>query len=550
MGQQYIPARRLQVRLRSGKRRKPVDGELTGFGQPLDRFEAVFASSLPSGTTVTFEFLLNQLPLASGRGTVRRTSPRAGVEGLWDWRIDIAELRGDPDAVSCRLAPLVAPELRAGYLDGLVSARPSDSDLEWSRWIDFHSRAGLLLELLAEINSEMDHQALLLSIMEAARRIMEAEASSLILLDAESGELLVKVPTGPARAEISGIRIPAGRGFAGWVAEHGEPLVVSSPQEDPRFYGEIAGSGFRTRNLICVPLTSGRGEVIGVLQAMNRLGSPHFQDDEIPLFSALAQQAAIALERGRLIQESIRRQVLERELELAKEIQTGFWPRQIPSFPGIQIAGSSSPAAHVGGDYYDVIQLEQGRLGLVVADVSGKGVPAALLMSSLRSALRTQLENHRVAGDAVFRVNNALVGDTPSEKFVTLFFAVLDSRARTLTYVNAGHNPPVLFDRTSGEIQRLEVGGPIVGFRANLPYESAELALREGHRLILFSDGITEAQNESEEMFDDSRLIELIRRHSQLEAQQLMDRILVEVSEFSGSAPQADDMTLLTVTLE
>ncbi len=547
MDGQYILSKQVVVRVLPRGGGKRIEGRLTSISQPLKSF-VMESSATPLDGSLEFELFLHELPLISGRGRVDTGQCRSS-NGVWEWRVGNVETLTEDAVISCRLAALLQPARRSQYWNQTPSQRDS-AEIRWTRWIDFYSRAFLLLDLLAEINSEMDPQTLLASIMEAARQIMEAEASSLMLLDQQTGELLVKIPTGPARSEISGLRIPAGRGFAGWVVQNRKPVVVASPTEDPRFHGEIAGAGFRTRNLICVPLVSGKGEVIGVLQAMNKLGDGTFEEEEIPLFSALAEQASIALERGRLIQESIRREVLERELTLASEIQAGFWPRALPSIPGIKIAGTSRPAAHVGGDYYDVIPLPENRLGLVVADVSGKGVSAALLMAAIRSALRTQLENQHSVADAVFRVNNGLVGDTPASKFATLFFSILDVSKRQLTYVNAGHNPPLLWDRNTNDMQRLEAGGPIVGFRPDLPYESAEVQLHPGHCLVLFSDGITEAQTESEELFGDERLGQIVQECADADAEGLMNRILDAVCRFSGTAPQADDMTLLIVTLD
>ncbi len=543
MSDQYSVAKQVVVRIPLGEKQPPFEGRLTRIEQPLASF-AVAGDAPPSPGEVEFEFLLHGLPLMAGRGRLEPDGTAGEGDALW--RVTEVRIQDGDSSQAARLALLLPPEQRARYLAG--AAKPGAADFA-SRWVDFHSRAILLLDQLAQINSEMDPQALLLSIMEAAQKVMEAEASSLMLLDSASGELEVQVPTGPARSEISGVRIPKGKGFGGWVVLQGQPLIVDSPRDDPRFYGEIAGSGFQTRNLICVPLASGSGEVVGVLQAMNKLGGGSFQADEIPLFEALAQQAAIALERGRLVQESIRRQVLESELNLASEIQSGFWPRRLPALPGFGLAGSSRPAAHVGGDYYDVIQLENGQVGLVVADVSGKGVPAALLMAALRSSLRTQLENHHAPAEAVSRVNNALVEDTPTAKFVTLFYGVLDPSSRRLTYVNAGHNPPLLL-RKGGEMERLEVGGAIVGFQQHLPYESGRVQLEAGDRLVLFSDGITEAGNEEDEMYGDDRLEALLRDHARDDAESLMKGILQEVAAFAGRAPQADDMTLLVLTLE
>ncbi len=207
----------------------------------------------------------------------------------------------------------------------------------------------LLLDLIARINSTLDTKALLGTIMRAAEEMMDAEASSLMLLDRETHELQVAVPTGPVMAEVTGVRIPAGKGFCGWVVTNRKPLVVNEVQNDPRFYGDIIDD-FHTANLICVPLHNPNGEIIGVLEAINRKGGLSFTDTDLPLFTALADHVAIALERARLYAEELERQRLEQQLTLARQIQQGFLPETMPRYEGVGLAAMNLPAVFVSGD--------------------------------------------------------------------------------------------------------------------------------------------------------------------------------------------------------
>src|SRR5262245_17743559 len=401
----------------------------------------------------------------------------------------------------------------------------------------------LLLEMVGRINSTLDLGSLLSAIMEAAQVIMEAEVSSLFLRDEKTGELIIAVPTGPAKAEISGIRIPPERGFCGWVATHGQPLTIADPQKDPRFFGEVS-AGFHTRNLICVPLSGSQGQILGVLQACNKLGNGSFTETDISLFLSLANQAAIALEKERLQKESVEKQLLERELTVAAEIQEGFWPREIPSYPGIDIAAFSEPAKRIGGDYYDFIPVGKDRCALVIGDISGKGIPAALLMASLRAALRAQLEASPSLEETVYWVNNVLVRDTPTERFATLFIGLLDYKQLELTYVNAGHNPPLLYSPQGGGIKRLSVGGTIVGVFAGVRFESAREKLVPGQLLVAYTDGVTEAESPEAEMFGEERLEALIYRHAHDKAEVLNSEVRQAVTSFSHGTAQHDDITL------
>ena len=409
-----------------------------------------------------------------------------------------------------------------------------------------------LLDVVAQINSTNDLHSLLSAITQAACRIMETEASSLILRDRESEELIITVPTEPAGTDISGIRIPAGSGCCGWVINQGEPLLVQDVSSDPRFYQEIdSSSGFQTRNLACVPLRTPKGEIIGALEAINRLNNKDFTEADLPLFSVLADQATIALERARLQQESVEKQLLEKELGLAYEIQKGFWPKQLPSYPDFSVAAMSLPARHVGGDYYDFIPLNPNVWAVAIGDVSGKGTSAALLMSSLRTMLRTQVENGLSVEETIYRLNNILIKDTPLDKFSSLLYGILDFEAREFTYVNAGHPPPLLYDSTIPDVRSLGlVGGPPIGIQENLRITPARQKLRSGQAMILFTDGIPEARSQSGEFFGEEGLRSVVAEHTTGPAQTLMEQIHGAVQDFAQGQPLADDLTLIVIKAE
>jgi sigma-B regulation protein RsbU (phosphoserine phosphatase) len=380
--------------------------------------------------------------------------------------------------------------------------------------------------------------------MLAAEEVMEAEASSLMLLDPATGELIIALPTGPARSEISGIRIPPGQGFGGWVVENRQPLLIEDASRDPRFFGDVATSEFRTRDLVCVPMTSPGGEVLGALQAINHKGEQIFQEDDVALLAALAAQAAIALERDRLLKESIQRELLENELRLASDIQEGFWPKEVPEYERVRFAGESRPARHVGGDYYDFVPIDQEHVALVIADVSGKGVGAALMMAELRAVLRARLRSRLSLEEVVGAVNDVLVEDTPVGKFATLFVGVLNSEDLTFEYVNAGHDPPLLL-RADESLHELTEGGPIVGFRQGLPFPAGTERLRSGDLLVMFTDGVSETQRTPDEFFGRERLVAELRDHREKSPEELIRHIQARLDSFQGDSPQHDDITMV-----
>ena len=264
---------------------------------------------------------------------------------------------------------------------------------------------------------------------------------------------------------------------------------------------------------------------------------------------------------------------MEREMEIAHDMQQSFLPQTLPEMPSIEIAASMRPAYEVGGDFYDVIPLSSGRLGLLIADVSDKGTSAALYMALSRTLLRTHslsarpqylsdaLESAQVrrlmrsgslgalaALGAVRQTNDYLTAHhSESCMFLTLFYAVYDPQSRLLTYVNAGHNPPFLHNALTGEQDWLRPTDMIVGIMPGRPYEAEERKLSPGDVLALYTDGVTEAFNTDHEMFGEERLVEVVRAHATASAQELVEAIEAGVTAFAGEAPQSDDLTLLVI---
>ncbi len=407
------------------------------------------------------------------------------------------------------------------------------------------SRFSLLLDAVKRVNTRVELTSVLGTIMDAAKTIMDAEASSLMMLDPKTQELIITLPTGPVSAEISGLRIPPGKGFSGWVANKGEPLIANDARNDPRFFGDLAKSPFRTTNVICVPLRDSQGQVTGVLQAVNRKGNGVFEENDIPLFSAFADQAAIAIEKSQLYQASLEKERMEQQLLLAREIQVGFWPKEIPRYDRVTLAGKSWPASEVGGDYYDMVPIDPRRCALIIADVSGKGLPAAMIMAAVRGALRTQMDSHVSLSEITAALNRMLVRDTPMGKFLTLFWAILDVETLELTYTNAGHNPPYVFNARTETADELSEGGPVLGLLPDLTFASSRRVLRPGDLLVMFTDGIVEAQNVAEEMYGNDRLLAGFPEASTCDAQGALDLIERDVNAFSAGAPQYDDATLV-----
>jgi sigma-B regulation protein RsbU (phosphoserine phosphatase) len=236
-----------------------------------------------------------------------------------------------------------------------------------------------------------------------------------------------------------------------------------------------------------------------------------------------------------------------KELEIAKGIQQSFLPDAAPDIAGIEIAAKNIPALEVGGDFYDFIPLGKDRWGLVIADVSGKGVPAALFMALSRTLIRASTLANADPAVAIGHANQLICEDSKTSMFVTLFYAILDSRAMTLDYVNAGHNPPLLLKGTSSDVVLLRAKGIALGLTDDVDLQSVRMDLRPGDVLVLYTDGVTEAINDREEEFGEQRLLSVITENRMLPAGELLEEILAAINTFAGSRPQHDDITLMVL---
>ena len=271
-----------------------------------------------------------------------------------------------------------------------------------------------------------------------------------------------------------------------------------------------------------------------------------YTDDELAFAAALANQAIVALENAWLIEETLEKRRLEEELAIASNIQSRLFPKHLPAIPGYDVAARSTPTRHVGGDYYDAIDLGDGFVLIAIADVSGKGVPAALLMSNVQASLRAlACRGMDLAGNAA-KINDIIYANTDFNKYATFFYGILDTASNLLRYTNAGHNPPMLL-RSDGVIETLDAGGLPVGLMPGSVYESGETTLHPGDLLVLYTDGVTEAESSDEEEFGTGRLELLVRETASEAACDVLERIAADVDEFATGMPQADDITMLVL---
>jgi sigma-B regulation protein RsbU (phosphoserine phosphatase) len=306
--------------------------------------------------------------------------------------------------------------------------------------------------------------------------------------------------------------------------------------------GPVRGRVEATRMALAVPMGLG-AKAEGLLAVGERVSGAPFTEEDGDFLHTLARQASAALETVRLHRISLEKQRRDREMQIAREIQRSLFPHALPAIPGFEVAAESRSYFEVGGDHYDVIPIEGGRIALAVADVSGKGTPASILMASVHASLRA-LAGTLAIPALMARLNRFLYDSTESNRFVTLFYGELDPGARRLEYVNAGHVPP-FWMRAAGEVRRLEAGGPVLGMLDDACFEPGVVVLEAGDVLAAVTDGATEAASPEDEEFGDERVGATLRAAMPAPAARALGHLLTTVEAWTGGAGPTDDLTSL-----
>ncbi|HMO81962.1 MAG TPA: SpoIIE family protein phosphatase [Pyrinomonadaceae bacterium] len=329
------------------------------------------------------------------------------------------------------------------------------------------------------------------------------------------------------------------------VLRNGRSVLTANAQQDPRFATQtVMLQGIRS--VLAVPLCVDERNVFGLIYADSPTYETTFTEEHLNILTTLASVAAIRVENATLLEERLERERMERELELATEIQQRFQPSGPPEIAGYEFLGVSFSCYEIGGDYYDFIGTNDGKMVAALGDVSGKGTGAALLMSSLHAAIHGQISAQNPLYETVRSVNRYLAENTPANRFVTLFIGELDPETGKMNYINAGHNPP-LFARADGSVTSLESGGLPLGLMAAADYDLGTVDITPGDTLVVYSDGVTEATNPDDEEFGLDRLIEVVKSNLTASAAGLRDKVESALSGFTQNAPANDDITLLIV---
>ncbi len=398
-----------------------------------------------------------------------------------------------------------------------------------------------LLDVSQKILSELDIQKILDYILEALSELIEYDAAAIFLLREETQELLSTCSKGYASHSLLSLKV--GQGSCGHVARSRTIEVIPNVDEAEHYYKARA----ETKSQISLPLLF-ENKVQGVI-CVESDEKDFFQEPDVELLKVFANQAALAIHNAHQVEIRLQKQALENELFHAGTVQRGLLIKRIPQIKGMHFIAENIPSQNVSGDLYDFIKFNDHTMGCIIGDVSGKGAPAALMMSLILASFRTQSKTGDTTCDVVNRLNELLTETTIEGKFTTLFYGIFNVEQNKLVYTNAGHNPPYLI-RQNGEVITLSGGGLLLGFLKNQEYIQNELPLQNGDLFVAFTDGLSEAMNAEEEEFGEERILQIIRSNQDKDLFTIKSILLDAIRRFTGTDIHMDDITLMLARME
>jgi sigma-B regulation protein RsbU (phosphoserine phosphatase) len=431
----------------------------------------------------------------------------------------------------------------------------------------FHKEKKAVYDFLTQIGERMsgpiDLERTLEAIVSFLVEATRAQAGAAFLMDPSRESLSARVLVGMfppfqetfdyaltkakfLHQKIRKIPIPVGTGIIGDVAVTGRPVLISDARQNSRV---PQTPGFEIDTFMAAPLIV-QNRIEGVFALSNRIGGDSFTSDDLNVLRALAEQASITIQIVRMYDAMAEKQRIEQELRIAQDFQKMLLPKECPRIPGIEIAAANLPALEVGGDFYDFFWLDGDRLGIVIADVAGKGIPGALIMSMVRSVVRAE-SPHATSPRAVLeRVNQTVFADTRERVFITMIFAILDLPRRTLTFARAGHEPLVAYSRLTGGMRLVAPDGIALGLVDDHLFSvirDQEVELDDGDVAVLYTDGVIEAMDERSREYGQERFLEMLRTHAESPAEDLIHALVTDIRHFARSGRQSDDITLVVL---
>lgn len=397
-----------------------------------------------------------------------------------------------------------------------------------------------LFEVSRQIMMPLALDEVLHNILVALQKVLDFDAGGIYLIDHASGAIESISSIGYDKLLEPDLSLKIGQGVVGWVARTGEPELVPDTSQDTRYINARP----QTRSEIVVPVFSD-SKLIGVLN-LEHDEMNAFSADDLELLTTFASQAAISIDRARVHKYLMEQKKIEEQLSIARAIQKTFLPRTVPKVTGYDLWGANISSGEVGGDYYDFIKIVENQIGITIADVSGKGIPAALIMASFRASLIAEIRNNYAIRTICQKVNNLLCESLEPENFVTAIYGVLDAKNSIFTFANCGHNPGILL-RADGRVEELLEGGMLMGIRRDTTYEERPLYIASGDVLCLYTDGVPEAPNAAGDQFEMARVIDILKTYRQLPAAAIGAKMIDAVNAFAAEDAVLDDLTLIVL---
>ena len=398
-----------------------------------------------------------------------------------------------------------------------------------------------ILEVTRKLAAPFDLDTMLAEVVDASREILNADRGTVFLYDENTNELVVRVGT-----DLDQIRIPADKGIVGESAQTRKLINVPDCYADDRFNPAIdKQTGYRSRCMLTIPLIGYEDSLIGVLQILNKNEGVFDAQDEF-VAQALAAQAAVVLHRVKLTQQIIASERLDREISVARDVQMGTLPTNMPEISGYEFGGAFAPTDQTGGDLYDFVPLDDKKLFLLMGDATGHGIGPALSATQVRAMLRVAIRLESSLDDAFIHINDQLCEDLPDDRFVTGFFGLLDAETHTVLFHSGGQGPIMHYQAEMGEYDWHPATTFPLGYIPQTDLQAPQSAeLDPGDVLGLISDGIYEYENETGEQFGRKGVMRVLDDNPNANAQELVDRIMAAAREHGGTAPQADDITIV-----
>lgn len=437
-------------------------------------------------------------------------------------------------------------EPRVSVAAGLQSSLDLEvNEVERETLKDSHKRLEILYTVADAIRNILNLDDLLEQIMQIISGVIKMDRGFIMLIDPKTGDLYpAAIKKSNEDEEITISSTIVNRCISEKVA-----ILSSDAAQDRRFSSSESIILNKIRSAICAPIIF-KDDIFGVIYIDTQSGITAYDQEELELVNGIANQSAMAIANAKLHNRLVRQHKIEKEMEIARTIQMNLLPKVYPRIDDVDISAMSLPAKKVGGDYYDFIPLDDGRYGIVVADVSGKGVPAAILLATIRAALLIEARKGSPSVTSVIsRMNEMACRDTTNNMYVTMIYGILDPVKKVFEYVNAGHVYPLLF-HTDDSIKQLKTGGCFLGIMENAEYQSQKVTLKPGRTLVLYTDGVTDTMNPKGEIFGLARLKNCIRNNLKNSARDIRDVIYEESATFRKDADQFDDFTLIVMKFQ